>query len=110
MMSKFLSLAVLCCLLLTGCGGGGGGVAAIKPVLQVAPTAASVIPGGTQQFQFLVTGATNKAVNWRVQEGNGGSITTGGLYTAPTNPGSFHVVVTTQADGSVQKIIPARWQ
>jgi WD40 repeat protein len=46
-----------------------------------------------------VTGTSNTAVNWTVQEGTaGGSITTSGLYTAPNAPGTFHVVATSTAD------------
>ena len=40
-------------------------------------------------------------VTWSVQEGaNGGSIDGSGRYTAPGNPGTFHVVATSVADGS----------
>lgn len=57
-------------------------------------------PGRTQQFEAIVTGTDNKAVDWRVQESNGGSITNTGLYTAPTAPGTYHVIATSRADAT----------
>ena len=52
----------------------------------------------------MVTGADtgqSTDVTWSIQEGaNGGSIDGSGRYTAPGNPGTFHVVATSVADGS----------
>ena len=47
----------------------------------VSPKTATVLSGGTVQFTAMVTGATNTAVTWRAAAG---SITSTGLYTAPT--------------------------
>jgi hypothetical protein len=89
-------LAVLAVLpLLVSCGGGGGGA----PDPPAAPPAATVsvsepsnkiATSGTEQFGVVVQNASNPAVNWEVNnipQGNGavGTITTQGLYTAPTN-------------------------
>ncbi len=50
-------------------------------------------------FAATVTGTTNTAVTWAVQEGAaGGTITAGGAYTAPSTAGTYHVVATSQAD------------
>jgi hypothetical protein len=55
--------------------------------------------GATQTFTASVTGTTNTAATWSVQEGAaGGSITSAGVYTAPFAAGTFHVVTTSQAD------------
>jgi len=55
--------------------------------------------GATQSFTAFVTGTSNSAVNWAVQEGAaGGSITNTGIYTAPNKSGTFHVLATSQAD------------
>jgi hypothetical protein len=48
----------------------------------------------------MVTGTTNSAVTWSVEETNGGTIdSTSGLYTAPQNSsGTFHVMATSLAN------------
>ena len=54
-----------------------------------------------QQFTATVTGTTNTSVTWHVEQGDrGGTITADGLYTAPSTPGTYHVVVTSMADRS----------
>jgi Galactose oxidase, central domain/Kelch motif len=82
---------------LPGCGGGGGGT---EVAVSISPPVANVIQGGTQSFTAKVTGTSNSAVNWTVQEGAGGSITSMGVYTAPNKGGTFHVIATSQADTS----------
>jgi len=57
--------------------------------IAMTPTQASVAVGRTQQFTAKVTGTTNAAVKWTVNGVAGGNATTGtistaGLYTAPT--------------------------
>ncbi len=70
-------------------------------VITIDPTTASLQTNGTQQFAATVTGTANKTVTWSVQEGaTGGSVTTAGLYTAPGSAGTYHVVATSQADGT----------
>ena len=56
---------------------------------------------GTTTFTASVVGPSNTAVNWSVQEGaSGGTITSGGLYTAPATHGTYHVVATSAADAT----------
>ena len=71
-----------------------------QPVtVTISPRTIALQPGGTQQFTAAVTGTTNTAVTWSVQEGSaGGAITSNGLYTAPATAGTYHVVATSQAD------------
>jgi len=88
--AAFLSLAAAC--------GGGGGGPTITVTVSPASTFAGV--GQTQQFTATVVGATDTSVTWTVTEDLGGTISTGGLYTAPLLPGNFHVVATSVADGS----------
>ncbi|MBI5494518.1 MAG: hypothetical protein HY904_05780 [Deltaproteobacteria bacterium] len=75
----------------------GGGT---QPVaVSLTPATASLTAGTSRAFTATVTGSTNTAVTWTVQEGSaGGSITSAGVYTAPATAGVFHVVVTSQAD------------
>ncbi len=85
----------------TGCGGGGGNPVEIPiPIgISISPPMANLIQGGTQSFIATVSGTSNSAVNWAVQEGAaGGSITSMGAYTAPNRSGTFHVIATSQAD------------
>jgi hypothetical protein len=84
-------------------------VTIIPPVVvSVTPTTASVAVGGQQQFVATVTGTANTSVSWRVL-GAGcsgaacGSITSAGLYTAPTaltNPAQVTVIATSMSDSS----------
>jgi WD40 repeat protein len=86
---------------LPGCGGGGTGGGTEPVAVSISPPTANVIQGGTQSFTARVTGTSNSAVNWTVQEGTtGGSITSMGVYTAPNKDGTFHVIATSQADTS----------
>jgi hypothetical protein len=67
--------------------------------VSISPTAATVASGGTQQFTATVTGSTNTAVAWTA---SAGSISSSGLFTAPTVSGNTTVTVTatSQADTS----------
>ena len=82
-------------------------VAPAPPPIKVAvtPSTASPLEGGSVSFVATVTGATNTGVVWSVQEGSaGGSITISGVYTAPIAAGTFHVVATSVADGTVRAV------
>jgi polygalacturonase len=63
---------------------------------------ASVAFGQTGQYSAVVTGSSNQSVNWLVNNVVGGSsaegtITTGGLYTAPATTPSSPVTITAQS-------------
>ncbi len=75
--------------------------------VQVNPNSATVSVGSTQQFAATVTGTSNTAVTWTVSgtgcsRGACGTISGGGLYTAPTSvlpsPATLSVTVTSVAD------------
>ncbi|MGA2483670.1 MAG: hypothetical protein ABSF92_11210 [Candidatus Acidiferrales bacterium] len=115
---KDVSLASLRITLLTagactlGCGGGGTGPVAPPPPpppsisVTVSPGTASVLLGLTQQFTASVSGTTNTAVTWSVNNVPGGGAATGtinsqGLYVAPPSvpaPATVAVSATSQAD------------
>ncbi len=85
--------------LVTGCGGGGASPIEVPISVSISPMAPNLNQGATQSFTAFVTGTSNSAVNWAVQEGAaGGSITNTGIYTAPNKSGTFHVLATSQAD------------
>lgn len=76
--------------------------------ISISPTSASVRVKTTKQFTATVTNTTNKSVTWKVNGATGGNstfgtISTGGLYKAPTNvpsPVKFSVTATSVADTS----------
>jgi len=63
------------------------------------PSSVNLTPSATQQFTATVTGASDTSVVWTIQEGApGGTVTSGGLYSAPGAVGVYHVVATSNAD------------
>ena len=63
--------------------------------VSVSPPTDVLGPAGVRAFSAQVTGAFHQNVTWSVQEGtSGGTITNQGLYTAPSNQGTFHAVAT----------------
>jgi len=70
--------------------------------VSISPAADTLGPMGTRTFAASVVG-TNHALRWSIQEGTaGGSITNGGVYTAPQILGTFHVVATSQTDSTAR--------
>jgi hypothetical protein len=79
----------------------GSGTAPVS--VAVSPSSATLASGATQQFSATVLNTTNTAVTWSVDgfiSGNTtvGTITTAGLYTAPSTNGTHNVVATSVAD------------
>jgi hypothetical protein len=67
--------------------------------VSISPTAAILTSGSSQQFTATVSGSTNTAVTWTV---SAGSISSSGLFTAPTVSTTTTVTVTatSQADAT----------
>ncbi len=65
--------------------------------ISVSPGTASVQAGGQQQFTAMISGTSNTAVSWTA---SGGTITTSGLYTAPTAAGTYTVRAVSAANSS----------
>ena len=63
--------------------------------VSVSPVTATLGAGATQQFTATVAGSTNSAVTWSA---TGGSVSSTGLYTAPSTPGTYTVTATSVAD------------
>lgn len=91
--------------LLSGCGGGSQ-VTTPPPIsVSVSPASANVAPGGPQQFTASVANASSAAVTWEVNGVAGGTattgtITSGGLYIAPSTAGSETVTAVLQSDST----------
>jgi uncharacterized protein (DUF1800 family) len=79
-------------------------------VVNITPASVNVQAGATRQFQATVSGNANQAVTWKVNGVPGGdstvgTITTGGLYTAPNSiptSGMATVSAVSAADGLTQ--------
>jgi serine protease len=70
-------------------------VTAAAVSVAITPATATVSIGGTQQFTASVTGTSNTAVTWTA---TGGTVSTSGLYTAPSTTGTYTVKATSAAD------------
>jgi hypothetical protein len=69
--------------------------------ITVSPAAASLPAGATLQLTASVTGSSDTAATWSVQEGSaGGTVSGSGLYTAPSAAGTYHVVARSHADAT----------
>jgi len=86
---------------LAACMGAGPATTPPPPAVSVSvvPHAASLSPGQSVTFSASVTGSSDGAVVWKVVEGSAaGSISSAGLYTAPSSTGTYRVMATSHAD------------
>jgi uncharacterized protein YjdB len=73
--------------------------APLPVVVTVSPSPGAVDACKTLQLTATVTNTTNRSVTWSIQEGAaGGSVSTSGVYTAPSTGGTYHTVATSVAD------------
>ena len=73
----------------------------VVPTVTMTGGSTSLTLRATTTFTASVVGPSNTSVIWSVLEGaSGGTITAGGLYTAPATHGNYHVVATSAADPS----------
>jgi beta-glucanase (GH16 family) len=93
-----MPIAMTCAL---ACGGADREAAGQSVGVTITPNSADLAAAETEQFTGAVIGAVNTALTWSIQEGaTGGTVTSTGLYTASSTAGTYHVVVTSQADSS----------
>ena len=75
----------------------------VHVVVSVSPQVPTLTLNQTQTFSATVTGTSTQTVSWSVLEGaTGGSIDASGHYTAPSLPGTYHVIAKSQVDLSQQ--------
>lgn len=90
-------------LFIPGCGGGGSNVvqtatpSSSAVAVAISPTSATSLVNQATEFTASVSGTSNTDVTWSVQETNGGTVSAG-VYTAPWQVGTYHVVATSAAD------------
>ena len=77
----------------------------VVPTVTLTPVARTLVVRGAGAFVATVVGVADTSVTWSVQEGApGGTITSGGVYTAPSVRGTYHVVATSNADAARKAI------
>lgn len=88
------------------CGGGGGSsTPSGPPTLSIAPSSITVAAGGTQPFTATSSSGSTGTVTWEVNGTTGGNSTVGtisssGMYTAPTQvPSPQPIIVTALSNG-----------
>lgn len=88
----------------------GTGISGTPPAaVAVTPGAPCILPSHSEQFAAVVTSESNTAVNWLVDNVAGGNstvgtITTSGLYTAPSFTGTHVIKAVSQANSAVSGI------
>jgi hypothetical protein len=83
---------------------GPGGPQPVPPPVTVAiEPVGPLAPGATAQLSATVRGSDNQAVQWSVLDG--GTITAGGLYTAPAAPTRARVVAVADANTAVCAVL-----
>lgn len=113
-----LCLLILWALVLAGCGGSGGGSAAAATKIAISPTSVVLPLKGQQPFTATLDGSGT--VVWSVQGASAGSITSSGIYTAPSAVGTYQVTASVKenpslsatatvkvSDGAVVSVTPA---
>src|SRR5581483_4838394 len=66
----------------------------------ISPAVIGLITGESHDFDATVSGSSNTAVTWSVEEAGGGTVDGNGIYTAPMTAGTYHLIATSQADPS----------
>lgn len=73
--------------------------------VKIIPEAITVGAGESYSFKATVDGSADTAVTWRLEEGAAaGTVGPDGLYTAPGNPGRYHLAAVSQADPNAQAV------
>ena len=95
-------LAISLCALAVRCShskASGAGAGTIAVAIQ--PAAVTIAPNQRIPFAATVAGTSDTAVTWSVLEGAaGGQVSGQGVYTAPADVGTYHVVAASHADRS----------
>jgi hypothetical protein len=81
------------------------GSSALAQVVTISPPSVCMVVSGTQPFSAAVSGTTNTAVTWQVDNvtggtTNGGKISQTGFYTAPASSGTHFVKAISQANAN----------
>src|SRR4051794_25638504 len=75
----------------------GSGATLSSVSVSISPSTASIQPAQQFQFTSAVSGTTNTAATWTA---SGGTVTSTGMYTAPSTAGTYTVTATSAADAT----------
>ncbi len=99
--------AIILAAILSGCGSGGTPEPPPAPsVVSISGSSDILSTGASRTFAASVSNSTEQSVSWSVVEASGGSITSGGVYTAPALPGTFHVKAVANANAAASATAP----
>ncbi len=70
----------------------------------VTPSSVALMTGQGTQFAAVVTGTSDTATTWRVDEAAGGAVDQTGLYVAPLTAGTYHVRAVSHADAAASGV------
>ena len=85
-------------LLMAACSDGGGGGGGVNVAFVPSVTTSTVAAGASIPLAVTVSNSADISVTWSVREAGGGSVSLTGVYTAPTTPGTYHVLATSNAN------------
>lgn len=74
----------------------------VLPVFKPEPATALLQAGQAQAFTVKVKGLVRSDVIWKAEAG---TFSEGGIYTAPSEPGTYHLTATSAADPSVSATV-----
>ena len=74
----------------------------VLPIFRPEPATAMLQTGQAQTFTVKVKGLVKSEVIWKAEAG---SFSEGGIYIAPSEPGTYHLTATSAADPSVSATV-----
>jgi hypothetical protein len=74
----------------------------VLPVFKPEPVTSMLQAGQTQVFTVKVKGLVRNDVIWKAE---GGTFNEGGIYIAPSEPGTYHLTATSAADPSISATV-----
>lgn len=101
-MSRIARRAVsISLLVLAACSSGGGGGEPDEVSIAASGPSLPMLVFTYRDYSATVTGATDHAVTWSLQEGaTAGTISAAGRYAASATPGTYHVIAVAHADST----------
>lgn len=75
---------------------------------RIEPATANLAPGANRVFTARMRGLPRATVTWTVEEPEGGTISPEGQYTAPSQPGTYHIIATSTVDPTVSATATVR--
>lgn len=71
----------------------------VQPHLSIEPATVRLALGASHTFVLKARGVDSTKIQWGIDEPDGGTITSSGIYMAPTRRGNFTVVATALTEG-----------